>query len=366
MLQFMLNKKTLTIILFLFLVLNMFAYQLGSSDVPYQTTPIKIADDVRYVGANRYQTFIVKNDNSLWLSGEIDSSKVLPPSETNLYKGFVKIFDNVKEIAVYDSSIMILTTDSKLYCLGEIPIKAHIGAYSYVELEYVKEPVYIDNDVKKITVALNFFAYIKEDNSVYFFGKLNETKDGITVTPKKLSCKAIDISHNIWTLLILTEKNELLSTSDGVNFTKIATNVKKVSRDMFLKEDFTLYAFDLFYLPECAETGSHGVKINDANTPELVMTDVKDMFFNSWHSLIIKTNGDLYSCGGFFSEKRPTEYSYLGFIGDGSQKPQFIPVKIAEDVIFCTASDFTTFFITEDSSLWGCGLNSYDETVLYM
>lgn len=42
------------------------------------------------------------------------------------------------------------------------------------------------------------------------------------------------------------------------------------------------------------------------------------------------------------------------------------PVKIAENVIWGAVSDFTTFFITEDDSLWECALNNYDETVLYM
>ena len=40
------------------------------------------------------------------------------------------------------------------------------------------------------------------------------------------------------------------------------------------------------------------------------------------------------------------------FTGSGTQSDPYL---------ISTASDLTTFFITEDGSLWGCGLNSYDE-----
>lgn len=357
MLRFMLNKKLFTVILRSFLISQLFAFQLGNLEEPYQVTPVKIAEDVRFVAANNYQTFIIKNDDSLWISGVKDYRDSLPPSKNNLLSDFIKIQTDVKEIAVCNENIMILKNDSSLFCMGSIPKEIKSNSMKF---QYVLNPIFIDTNVKKITTGKKFFAYTKNNGDVYFFGKLGTSSKGLSITPKKLPYKAFDISTNEQSLLLLTENNELLSTLDGKNYIQIEKNVRKVSGNLFIKTDSSLYAFGNI------TTGSLGILENNKETPEFVMNDVKDIFFNYWHSLIIKNDGGLYSCGGIFGKPDSSTYSYMGFLGDGSGKPQLTPIKIAENVIWGAVSDFTTFFIKEDGTLWGCGLNNYDETVLYM
>lgn len=200
----------------------------------------------------------------------------------------------------------------------------------------------------------------QEDGSTYYFGKLSSSSIGMSIKPKIIPYKSIDISTDRGSLFILIDNNELLSTSNGESFKKIASNVTKISGNLFIKEDSSLFAFGN------VTTGSLGVTVKSQDVPQFVMKDVKDVIFNYWHSIIIQNDGSLYSCGGIFGKPNSTTYSYMGFLGDGSGKPQHTPVKIAENVIWGAISDFTTFFITEDGSLWRCGLNNYDETVLYM
>ena len=357
MLQSILNKKLLILIYGLFLITKLSAFQLGNLDVPYQLTPAKIAEEVRFVAANNYQTFIIKNDNTLWLSGVKDYRDALPPSKINLLSDFVKIQDDVKEIAVCDENIMILKNDSSLFCMGNLPKEIESNSMKF---QYVSNPIFIDSGVKKISVGNKCFIYVKEDGSTYYFGKLSYSSIGMSIEPKKIPYKSIDISTDRGSLFILTDNNELLSTSNGESFKKIDSNVIKISGNLFIKEDSSLFAFGN------VTTGSLGVTVKSQDVPQFVMKDVKDVIFNYWHSLIIQNDGSLYSCGGIFGKPNSTTYSYMGFLGDGSGKPQLMPVKIAENVILGAVSDFTTFFITEDGSLWGCGLNNYDETVLYM
>ena len=146
MLRFMLNKKLFTVILRSFLISQLFAFQLGNLEEPYQVTPVKIAEDVRFVAANNYQTFIIKNDDSLWISGVKDYRDSLPPSKNNLLSDFIKIQTDVKEIAVCNENIMILKNDSSLFCMGSIPKEIKSNSMKF---QYVLNPIFIDTNVKK-------------------------------------------------------------------------------------------------------------------------------------------------------------------------------------------------------------------------
>lgn len=224
MLQSILNKKLLILIYGLFLITKLSAFQLGNLDVPYQLTPVKIAEDVRFVAANNYQTFIIKNDDSLWISGVKDYRDSLPPSKNNLLSDFIKIQTDVKEIAVFDENIMILKNDSSLFCMGNLPKEIKSNSMKF---QYVSNPIFIDSGVKKISVGNKCFIYVKEDGSTYYFGKLSSSSIGMSIEPKKIPYKSIDISTDRGSLFILTDNNELLATSNGENFRKIDSNVIK-------------------------------------------------------------------------------------------------------------------------------------------
>lgn len=350
MLRFMLNKRSFLFFLFVWMPFFAFSYQLGTLDVPYQCIPVKIEDNIKFVAANEYQTFIIREDNSLWLSG----NTVYDLNTNFLQKGFVKIFDDVKELSVYNQNVMILKNDSTLWCMGNIPKEINSNI---LKTKYVSKPIYITENVKKICAGNSCFIYITKDNCSYFFGELFDSK---SLNPKFIKKDVTEISVTAFSMQILTEKKELYTTSDGKNYKLIAENVKKTSGNFFINEKKELYAFGNI------KTGSLGTIIDNENHPKLVMENVKDVSFNYWHSLILRENGALFSCGGKFSDKQMNAYSYMGFIGDGSGEPQLSPVEIAEDVIFCSVSNFTSFFIKKDGSLWGCGLNNYDESILFL
>ena len=73
---------------------------------------------VIFVAANNYQTFIIKNDDSLWISGVKDYRDSLPPSKNNLLSYFIKIQTDVKEIAVSQALANPYGPDGSFYGNG--------------------------------------------------------------------------------------------------------------------------------------------------------------------------------------------------------------------------------------------------------
>lgn len=90
--------------------------------------------------------------------------------------------------------------------------------------------------------------------------------------------------------------------------------------------------------------------------PTKIMDDVQQIASGDGHLLMLKTNGELWGMGC-------NRHGELGAKPD----PIFIsfpvlePVRIATGVREVAAGPFTTFYITDDNTLYSCGANRYGE-----
>ena len=130
------------------------------------------------------------------------------------------------------------------------------------------------------------------------------------------------------------------------------TNVERMQNRFYIKTDGSLFAFGF------AEYGALGVgETSQSNIPPTyVMTNVKKVKGNDYHSLILTRDGKLYSCGG-------GNCNY-GYIGDGSMEKRDKPVFIMDGVRDFDISNFHSMVIKNDNSLWAFGLNNLNENEL--
>ena len=99
---------------------------------------------------------------------------------------------------------------------------------------------------------------------------------------------------------------------------------------------------------------------NDRNTFTQITTnadDIKEIYWSSYHALILKKDGTLWCCGG-------NNYGQLG-LGDTANRTTFTQIIAnADDIkkIYCGA-DYT-FILKDDDTLWACGRNDFGQLYL--
>lgn len=336
------NIKAAAIAIFLLVTVPIFSLQLGDGTDKDTYTPIKVMEDVKQVYiTDYYNTFIIKNDNSLWATG-YNKNDLLGVGIKDDIHTFMKVMDNVKSVSNYT----ILKTDGTLWAM-----RMNEGLIDK-----------IDDNVVKVSAGYGIM-YIKADNTLWGYGENYKGSFGTGLrgetypVPKKLRDNVIDVyNESIYSLIITTDNELFISgvhylpkpyTSPFYSFIKFADNVRAVSNGFYITKDNSLYAFGY------SAQGALGVgDITENILPTLIMKDVKSVSSTQSCTFILKMDGSLYGCGG----RTP---NYFGSLGTGDTKPVLHPILLQKKVKEISVGDSHTAFIKEDGSLWVCGANSY-------
>lgn len=232
-----------------------------------------INNDVKQVYCKYNQTFVIKNDNSLWACG-LNSSGQLGLGDTTNKTTFTKVTTDVKQVACGTNHVFVLKNDGTVYACG-------YNSYGQLGLGDSDErtsltKVNIDN-VKEIHCGEYHTAILKNDGSLWTCGLNN---------------------------------NGQLGAGDNTNrnvFTQVVTGVKKMfcnHRQTFIvKNNDTLYG--------CGRNNVYQLGImntTDQTSFAIITTDVKDVYIGETHTFILKNDGVLYCCG----------YEYYGQLGMGT------------------------------------------------
>ena len=89
--------------------------QLGNGTVEHVFTPIKIMDNVKYYSSNLFNTYILKEDDTLWGSG-LNISYFMGEQENTLE--FIKLMDNVESIKDIGLITFAIKKDGSLQMCG--------------------------------------------------------------------------------------------------------------------------------------------------------------------------------------------------------------------------------------------------------
>lgn len=306
-------KKKITILYFITFFTEIFAGQLGDGTNKYQRTPVYIMDEVKEVHSQGWNTLILKKDNTLWGCGE-NSKGEINPNKSNIDKP-IQLADNIISFCSYFASIVYTDTKGDLYLFGNVS-------------EYIKNPkttfssrpIKIASNVKQCLIAYHQLYYVDNDFNLFSYSE---------------------------------SYNSFLHCFEGIREEPviIMQNVKEISYDTglnILKNDGDLY---------CGGTNIYGalglgekkikfdyIKLSD---------DCIDMDGNEHVTFFVKSNGDLYVCGG------NDKYELGRGTGDG--KPHLTPYKLMTDVKNIHVGLYCGFIIKDDSSLWAFGANSSND-----
>lgn len=294
----------------------------------------KALDNVKcisYKYFNNKTSFVIKNDNTLWACGDnYDGQLGIPTNnEESAQLTWVQSnIDNVKEIYPADSYCLAVKNDNTLWVTG-VPYTSvgdnSIGIGKNVSTQ--GEWIYIGNDIKKIITAYSNFVVLKNDGTLWVCGRCLSGELGIAA-------------------------NTVVET-----LTKIADNVYDFefsgSTLIVVKNDGTLYSTGANHYGQLGL----GHKNDVAGLTQFMkldsLNDLKDIKCTTVTIHLLKSDGTLLGVGS-------NNEGWLGIGAKGAVYTTFTKIdNNVKNVYTSTWFPYNTFYIKNDNSLWVTGSN-YD------
>ena len=316
--------------------------QLGLGDttviIPtFTQVTTNINNDVKQIACGFNQTFILKNDGSVWSCGCNGYGQLgLGSSDTNAHSTFTKVTTNinndVKQIFCGNSHTFIIKIDGSVWGCGW-NVYGQLGLNDTTNrTTFTKVTTNINNDVKQIDCGNSHTFIIKIDGSVWGCGYNNKGQLGLG------------------------------DTTNRTTFTQVTTNinndVKQVAcggaHTFILKNDGSVWGcgYNIY--------GQLGLShTNDITTFTKLGTNINSEVIQIAcgynHTFIIKIDGSVWACGR-------NNYGQLG-LNDINDRKTFTQVtkNINNDVKQIVCGNSHTFILKNDSSVWFCGLNNYGQ-----
>ena len=286
------------------------------------------ADNIKSVYCSYNQTFVLKNDNTLWGCG-LNSQGQLGLGDTNNRTTLTQITTNVDDIkSIYCGKeyIIILKNDGTLYGCGY----NGYGQLGLGDTSNRKVFTKITNNVKSIYCGYNHTLILKNDNTLWGCGRNDYGQLGL-------------------------EKD----TSNKTTFTQITINVNNIKSiycgneyTIILKNDGTLWGCgsnkwgQLGWGDTTNRTTITIIGINSGN--------IKEVYPGGAHITILKNDGTLWGCGN-------NNDGELG-LGDTSNRTTFTQITANTDNIKSIYGGYDhTLMLKNDGTLWVSGWNNYGQ-----
>lgn len=295
----------------------------GDANGPFQTSPVKVMEDVVSAAAGSWASLARRGDGSLWYwhSGE-------PPA---LFLESVK----TATLDKYLDGGAAVTEDGALWLWGDNSLGQLTPAG--VEAERSDEPVKAMEGVTDAALGYGQVMALKADGTLWSwghdsFGKVGAEETGdLTVTEEGY----LGFAYRPVPVLIM---DHVIKLAAGCN------------DSMALKDDGSLWAW-----------GNNGFGVSNAvdadgqayqNIPVRVMEDVADMASGHGTNYMVKTDGTLWACGS----------NSFGELGNGTVgEPSAEPVQIMTEVAKVEVGDCYALALKMDGTVWSWGSNAEGE-----
>jgi alpha-tubulin suppressor-like RCC1 family protein len=294
--------------------------------------------DIKQIACGYNYTFVLKHDGSIWGCGA-NTYGGLGLGDVNKRASFTKVTKNVnndvKQIACGSDYTIILKNDGSIWsCGGNGNGQLGIGARdTKVHNTFTKITTNINNDVKQITCGEYHTFIFKNDGSVWCCGSNVNGQLGLN------------------------------STTNAYNtFTKVTTNISNDVKQIACGDQHTFILKTNGSVWSCGDNSKGQLGLNDTTDRTTftqvttnINNDVKQIACGGLHTLILKTDNNVWSCG----------YNYHGELGlnDGTTRTIFTQVttNINKDVKQIVCGEDCSFILKNDGSVYACGDNTYGQ-----
>jgi len=286
-------------------------YVLGDGTNNKHEDAVMIASDVKKYVGTEYNNGLIKIDNTLWLWGDNKSGQV-GNGTTQRVLSPTQIISDVKDVLISDSHTLAIKKDNSVWGWGE-------GSVLGMSNNYIKEPLELTNlplGIIELKTSDTHNIILTDAGEVFCFGKNNRGQLGIG--------SYSDYSHS-------------QKVMENVIHVYIENNVS-----FALKENGDLYRWGEYH--------TTWNKVKSSHYPELIFTNVKNVFLNNLAcNIVVLRNDNSVWCLGSNSE---------GLLGTGKAdvfeySPEF--VKIFDDVENVWLNGNNIFVKRLDGSYWGLG-----------
>ena len=317
--------------------------QLGLGDYTDRNTftqvTTNINNDVKQLACGYSHTFILKNDGSIWGWGN-NAGGALGLGDNTNRNTFTQVTTNinndVKEIACGDNRTFILKNDGSIWGCG-YNYYGELGLGDTTSRNTFTKVTTNVNDIKQIVGGGTHTFILKNDGSIWSCGKNDWGQLGLGTSDTN--------AHSTFTKVTTNINNDVKEVSCGTEFTFI------------LKNDGSVYS--------CGGNGSGQLGLGDtASRPTFtkvttnINNDVKQIACGNGHTVILKNDGSVYSCGGNGSGQLG-----IGIGGANTNKSTFTKVttNINNDVKQIACGNGHTVILKNDGSVLSCGNNVYGQ-----
>ena len=334
-----LNKILIMVLISFFVLLHGYSFQFGNGNDESTMIFIQVEDNVKDVYLGYWNSYIIKNDDSLWGTG-LEIYKDFGIDGPRIEKTFVKLQDDV----IFYNGRFLIKNDGTTYL-----------TYQGIKI--------FDYKIKKASFGALF---IGEDNNLYAKGENSHGAFGTGIKyemlekPQIIMNDVIDVFYTGYSTQVINSKHELFVTgltylpapykTETSSFYKIADNVRYSTQSFYITDKNELFVFGWCGM---GVSGLGDLGNKSRIKPTKVMDDVSYVESNQQVTIIIKTNGDLYGWGG-------DTPNYIGELGFGNKDPVFIPKLIMHDVKKVSLGYCQVAVIKEDGTLWMCGANKFE------
>ena len=337
--------------------------------------------DVKKISCGYGHTLILKNDGSLWACGYNQHGQ-LGTGQNTTATAFARVIKNinndVKELVCGSHNTFIIKNDGSLWgCGNGANYQFGNNSNSSNFYNFTQITTNINNDVKQIIAGNTCTLVIKNDGSLWGTGSnvngelgLGSTQAAYVFTKLLSDVQICDCSHigstfvlkndgTIWvTGYNYSGQLGLGDTTYRKTFTQVTTNINNI-KQISCGSGFTFILTNDGKLYSCGGNNNGQLGLGDTTQRTTftqvttnINNDVKYVTCGSNHTFIIKNDGSVWACGN-------NGYGELG-LGDKTARNTFTKVttNINNDVkqIAC-GRNCQTLMLKNDGSIWGTGYN---------
>ena len=344
-------------------------------------------NDVKQIACGYYHTVILKKDGSLWACGS-NTYGQLGLGDDNSRTLFTQVTTNinndVKQVACGYSFTVILKNDGTVWACG-LNSMGQLGLNDTTDrTTFTQVTTNINNDVKQIACGYDFTFILKNDGSLWVCGDNDYGQLGLGTSDTDYYTSFAQVTTNIdndvkevicgdYHVFILKNDGSLWScgynqysrlglgdTDDRTTFTQVTTNINNDVKQVVCGEEFTLILKTNGSLWSCGRNDKGQLGLNDTTTRDVftqvtidVNNDVKQIACGNNHTIILKNDGSLWGCGSYF-------YGQLGIDAYNTTNGKKALVEIINKdiaILSVNCGGNVTFIVLNNGYVLSCGSN---------